>query len=364
MDFFDFMEDSDFDLTASSIFQIFLFAGPWLFPRALAFYRSIRSGNQGPNTTVRPPPPHVQRCLNILFGGVLVCLVLTLPYFATPNVFKETGSRLGLPTKLLQSRLHALREGNLAPLEQLFLEKMDQEPQKWNAPKDTALLYAAYGPEVVLQCPFCSPEQPNTYLYYALPAIMGWHMVHIFLLGAITSTFCSGSEGARWRTYATIAGVALAAGEFYMTYTYNWELNGLMRRLEDVDWFYWDMRMWRQLAFAAIDGLLGWFLWLTSTNRWLVKPATITEQLSEATNTLADSYTQINIVSSLRNAIVRDTELRATQEEYWLLAAREAQSIESEREVIDARNIAMSRMDINRLKGTYDNFLEHWLSSL
>lgn len=351
-------------LTASSVFQILVFAGPWLLPRGLAFYRSIKSANRGPNSSVRPPPPHVQRCLNILFGGVLVCLVLTLPYFSTPNIFKQTGSRLGLPTKLLQSRLLALREGNLKPLEQLFLEKLEQEPQKWNAPKDLALLYAAYGPDVVLQCPFCSPEQSNSYLYYALPAIMGWHMIHIFLLGAITSTFISGTEGARWRTYATIAGVALAAGEFYMTYTYNWETNGKKRALGEVDWFYWNMRMYRQLAFAATDAFLGWFLWLTSTNRWLVKPASITEQLNEATQTLAESYTQINIVSSLRNAIVRDNELRATQEEYWLANAQETRNIESEREVIDARNIAMSRMDINRLKGGYDNILERLFAGL
>ncbi|KAE9980156.1 hypothetical protein BLS_009049 [Venturia inaequalis] len=351
-------------LTFSSVFQILLFAGPWLLPRGLAFYRSIKSANQGPNSVVRPPPPHVQRCLNILFGGVLVCLVLTLPYFSPSNIFKETGSRLGLPTKLLQSRLLALREGNLQPLEKLFLEKMEQAPEKWNAPKDLALLYAAYGPDVVLQCPFCSPEHSNSYLYYALPAIMGWHMIHIFLLGAITSTFVSGSEGARWRTYATIAGVALAAGEFYMTYTYDWEANKQKRALGEVDWFYWKMRMYRQLAFATTDGFLGWFLWLTSTNRWLVKPASITEQLNVATQTLAESYTQINIVSSLRNAIVRDNELRATQEEYWLVNAQETRNMESEREVIDARNIAMSRMDMDRLKGTYDNVLERLFAGL
>ncbi|QDS76567.1 hypothetical protein FKW77_006905 [Venturia effusa] len=365
MDFFEFMDEYAPELTtASSTISFVLFAGPWLLPRGLAFYRSIRSAGQGPNSNVRPPPPRVQRCLSLLFGFALVCLVLTLPYFSTPNIFKATGSRLGLPTKLLTSRLHALREGKLAPSEQLFLEKLEQEPQKWEAPKDHALLYAAYGPDVVLQCPFCSIEQPKSYLYYALPAILGWHILHIFLLGAITSTFISGKEGARWRTHATIAGVALAVIEFYKTYTYSWEANALRRQLEDVDWFYWNMRMYRQLAFAAIDGVLGWFMWLTSTNRWLVEPASITEQLNEATQTLADSFAQINIVSSLRNAIVRDNELRAKQDEYWLANAQETRNIESEREVIDARNIAISRMDINRLKTTYDNILEHWFASL
>jgi hypothetical protein len=330
----------------------------------MAFYRSIKSASQGPHSVVRLPPPQVQRCLNILYAGVFVSLILTLPYFSPPNIFKETGSRLGLPTNLLQSRISGLRQGNLTPLDELFFEKMSQEPQKANAPKDLALLYAAYGPNVVLQCPFCSPAQPQSYLYYALPALMAPHLFHIFVLGVITSSFFSGSEGARWRTYATIAGVALAAGELYMTYTYNWEANGQKRMLQDVDFFYWNTRMWRQLAFAAVDGLMGWLLWLTSTNRWLVKPPTISEQLADVTNTLAGSYGQINLLGNVRNAIVRDNELRTTHGEYWLSESREMQDIEREREVVDAKNIALSRMDFEKTQRRAEIYVDQIFASL
>jgi hypothetical protein len=330
----------------------------------MAFYRSIKSASQGPNSVVRPPPPRVQRCLNILYAFVFISLLLTLPYFSPPNLFKETGSRLGLPTNLLQSRVSGLRQGNLTPLDTLFFEKMNQEPQKANAPKDLALLYAAYGPDVVTQCPFCTAPQPKSYLYYALPSIMGPHILHIFLLGLITSSFVSGSEGVRWRTYATIAGVALAGGELYLTWTYNWEANGQKRMLQEVDFFYWNMRMWRQLAFAAVDGLLGWFLWLTSTNRWLVKPPTISEQLTDVTNTLAGSYAQINLLGNVRNAVVRDNELRTAHGEYWLSESREMQDIEREREVVDAKNIALSRMDFEKTQRRAENYVEQIFAGL
>jgi hypothetical protein len=193
---------------------------------------------------------------------------------------------------------------------------------------------------------------------------MAPHIFHIFVLGVITSSFFSGSEGARWRTYATIAGVALAAGELYMTYTYSWEANGQKRMLQEVDFFYWNMRMWRQLAFAAVDGLLGWLLWLTSTNRWLVKPPTISEQLTEVRNTLAGSYGQINLLGNVRNAIVRDNELRTTHGEYWLNESREMQDIEREREVVDAKNIALSRMDFEKTQRRAEIYVDHIFASL
>jgi len=300
----------------------------------------------------------------MLYACVFVSLILSLPYFSPSNIFKETGSRLGLPTNLLMSRLSGLRQGDLTPLDELFLEKMGQEPQKANAPKDLALLYAAYGPDVVLQCPFCSPSNPQSYLYYALPAIMAPHLLHIAILGVITSSFFSGSEGARWRTYATIAGVALAAGELYMTWTYNWEENGKMRMLEQVDFFYWKMRIWRQLAFAAVDGLLGWVLWLTSTNRWLVKPPTVSEQLTEVTQSLAQSYGQINLLGNIRNAVVRDNELRTVHGEYWLNQLQEMEDIEREREVIDAKNIALSRMDFDKTQRRAEIYVDQIFANL
>jgi len=324
----------------------------------MAFYRSIKASSQGPRSAVRPPPSRVQRCLNVLYATVFVSLILTFPYFSPPNHFRETNSRLGLPTNLLASRLTALRQGNLSHLDELFIDKLEHEPEK------VRLLYAAYGPDVVLECPFCKATEPQSYLYYALPAILTPHVFHIGLLGVITSSFFSGPEGARWRTYATIAGVALALGELYMTWTYKWEGNGSKRMLQDVDFFYLKMRLWRQLAFAAVDSILGWVLWLTSTNRWLVKPPALTEQLAEVSQTLQKTYTQINLLGNLRNAIVRDNQLRTTNAEYWLREQREMEEIEREREVVDAKNIALSRMDYDKVQQRAENYVDQVFSGL
>jgi len=261
--------------------SILLLVGPYLIPRAIAFYRSIRSGSQGAHSAIRPPPPRVQRALNVLFAATVVSLVFTLPHFAPENLFQSLNARLALPTNLFNVRLNALRgAAGLGEDDKMFLSKLESEGDKWR------LIYAAYGADAALHCPFCTVSEPKTYMYYALAAIALPHLAHVFLLGLITSSFFSGPEGSRWRTYATIAGVSLALLEFYATWNYRWEANAQTRILAEVDFFAQRMRVYRHLAFAACDALLGWMLYLTSTNRWLVKPPSTTEQLSNSHNRL------------------------------------------------------------------------------
>jgi hypothetical protein len=153
-------------------------------------------------------------------------------------------------------------------------------------------------------------------------------------------------EGARWRTYATIAGVALAGAELWMTYNYKWEVNVSVRELRHVDFFYWRMRVYRQFAFAIVDGLLACVLWLSSTNRILVTPPTILQQIENTVQTLQSTYAQLTLLGNLRNAIVRDRDLRTAHAEYWVQEHETMAEIEREREVVDAKNIALSHIDV------------------
>lgn len=346
----------EYPLMSSSIVQIAIFIGPWIVPRALAFYRSIRSASKGPDSSVRNPPRKVQRCLNVLYAAVVVSIVLS--FIPSSNIFKETGSRLALPSNLLTSRIGALRNGVLTGTDRLFLEKIEHEPEKWR------LLYAAYGPDVALKCPFCQATEPQSYLYYALPAIAMSHLFHILLLGIITSSFFSGPEGARWRTQATIAGVAIALIEFYMTWNYNWEDNASKRMLNEVDFFYQRMGIYRQLAFAGTDLLFGWMLWLTATNRWLVKPPTTTEQLAQLRNEVVASHAQVNLLANLRNAIVRDNELRAGQDRYWRREQEEMAAIMQDETVRNAVNAVLSHTDYDQTKRRADMYADTVLAQL
>jgi hypothetical protein len=177
-------------LTNASIVQLAIWILPWAIPRALAFYRSIKTSSQGPNSTVRPPPPGVKRCLNILYAAIFISLLLSFPYFSPNNIFKETNARLGLDTTLVRARLNHSRQGNLMEIDRLFLEKLESEPK--GERRVFPALYAAYGPDTVLRCSFCTPSEPKDYLFYSLPALVAPHLVHIALLGFVTSSIFSG----------------------------------------------------------------------------------------------------------------------------------------------------------------------------
>jgi hypothetical protein len=193
---------------------------------------------------------------------------------------------------------------------------------------------------------------PSTYLIYAIPSILAPHLLHICLLGIITSSFFSGQEGTRWRVHATIAGVFLAVVEIVLVSKNDWKNNSTKRNLEDVDFFHWRLRVYRLLAFALTDGLLGWAIWLTSTNRWLVKPPSISEQLNQATQSLQLLHSQMGILGRMRNAILRDDELRTAGMGYWEREPKIMEEVEQQREVVDAKRLALSRMDYDKVQAS------------
>jgi hypothetical protein len=332
-----------------------MWVGPWLIPRALAFFRSIRASNQP--GLIRPTPPRTRLTLNLLYTFVVACLVGSFPYFAPPNIFRDTGSRLGIASTLLFSRLATVRGGQLSHLDLQLQEKFQ------NGSMDQRLLYAAYGPDALANCLFCNSAEPSTYMLYALPSLFIPHVVHIGLLGLITSSFFSGDDGYRWRLQATIAGVFLAAVEFLLFLKNDWKQNTTRRNLADVDFFYWRIRVWRLLAFAAVDALFGWALWLTSTNRWLYRPPSVTQQLASLNSTVVSIQAKIATLGQLRNSVLRDDELRGAGQTYWEHEPRIMDELEQQREVLDAKRLALSRMNHDKIQADADRCVEQlWMA--
>lgn len=320
-----------------------------VIPRAVAFVRSIRSRS---TDRIRPAPRKVQICLNVLYAFIAVLLVQSLPYFAPPNIYLDANSRLGTSPNLLWHRLSAARGGNLTGLDQALKTRFDSEPP------DIKYVYAAFGPQAVAYCPFCKATEPNTYLYYALPAILGAHVLHTILLGAVTSAPISGPDGARWRTYATMTSVGLAAAELYMQFTYKWRANATVRALADVDFFFWRMRTYRLVSFALVDALLGWTIWLTSTRRF-VPETPAAERLAGAATALRVLAQEVAFLGAVRNTVMRDEVLRKASEEYWAAEPRIMEEVEGEREVVDAKRLALSRMDYGTVQLRVSAWTEH-----
>jgi hypothetical protein len=330
-----------------------------LLPKAISYYRSIRAGPPVTSKPIRPVPSNVNRALTILFTVSVIYLVSTFPFFSPENIFATTQSRLQIPTDVLFTRLaspifrpHGLTDGDNA-LRQKFVSL------------DSRLLYFKFGPDVLSNCLFCNVEDPRSYLYYALPSVLVPHIFNLCVLGLVTSGLFVGNEGTVWRKTATYASIVVAGLDLYTVSTYDQQENARATRLEDVQTFFWRMRLYRGVGIAAMDALLGWVLYLSSTNRAFVTPLTTVERLESATRELEMVRSKMGAMGVMRNTIARDAELRTRAHNYWLEEGRIVAEAMDDKEVVEGVNNALSlRINISAITKDAELYAKNLIGSM
>lgn len=273
--------------------------------------------------------------------SAVACLVLSLPRFAPENIFLATQSRLQIEANVLLTRLR-----NLRPL------TADDEVlrTKFSGSMQNKLIYLTFGPDTLINCIWCTGgDSVQNYLLYSLPKILTPHIIHLAVLGLATTSMV-GSEGTRFRTHVTIAGLAMAAAEIYFLATFDIESNKKSRTLQDIDFVHWRLRVLRYIAFALVDGSLGLVLWLTSTNRWLAKRVSLAERIEQTTRVADTAGNQLRALSILSNSINRDSALRAAKEVYWRHEADFMSETVQDQEVMEQINNAINSMDFGELE--------------
>ncbi|KAK3067346.1 hypothetical protein LTR53_015844 [Teratosphaeriaceae sp. CCFEE 6253] len=336
--------------------SLLFFFGPLLLPRVLATYRSIRSR---PAAQIRPLPPTTSYALSLLFVSGLLAFLSTLPLFSPPNLFRLTQSRLQTPAGVLLTRLAALRP--LTAADETLRKALD------DGGLDARLLYARYGPHVLTTCPLARPgdaDAKQAYLFYALPSILAPHLLHLFALGIATSGLLSGKEGSRWRTVACIAGIVLGAAEIWFIANYDDTRNMRSTRISEIDFVYWKLQVWRGLAIAAVDGVLGWVIWLQATERAFLTPAPAAERVLDHAKVLEGVLARARGLGVLRNGTVRDAALRGTVDGYWVKEGEVMKDVFEQPEVIEAQQHAIRRMDIVRVGREAEGYIETVLGSV
>ncbi|KAK8197685.1 hypothetical protein IWZ00DRAFT_551191 [Phyllosticta capitalensis] len=326
-----------FSISFSGILRILMWVGPFLFTRGYQTYQSIRSA---PPSRIRPVPPAVARSLNVLYAFALFAFIYSFPYFAPENIFQATSSRLQIPNGPLFVRLRSLHE----------LSDKDQILQSKFVNLESRLLYLAYGPDVLASCPYCTSQEPSSYLYYSLPSILAPHLSHLTILGILTSSFISGIHGARWRTPAAILGVSLAAIEVWIVGSYDYQKNATATRLSDVEPFYWRMRSLRYMSFAIVDAGLGYVVYLASTNRWLGIPPTVAERLEDNIRMTEGLRGKLSMLGALKNTVARDRGLRQRSDEYWMNEGQVMGQVLEDREVVDGMQAALERVNVETIE--------------
>lgn len=280
----------------------------------------------------------------------------TLPIFSPENIFRVTQSRLHTTAGVLLTRLAALRP-------------LTEEDEKLRNIFDTGgmearLLYVRYGPKILLENPLATPgtiDAPRSFLLYALPSVLIPHILHLFALGISTSTLLSGKEPSRWRTLAVISGLLLPAAEIYYLVTYNDIPNARSVRYNDIDFLAWKLPIYRYLSISALDSVLGLAIWLQSTGRAFLTPPSAQDRLFTHTAQIENVLAKSRKLGVIRNATVRDADMRRKVEDYWLKESEVMKDVHEEPEVLEAQRNALRRMDTTRIGRDAEQFVNNIL---
>jgi hypothetical protein len=324
-----------------SVHSLLILFGPFLLPRVVDWINTARATSR--SVPVRPTPPRVQNALNLLFVSAIVCIVLSLSRFAPENIFLKTQSHIRTETSVLFARLRHLRD----------LTGDDDALRAKFASVRNKLLYLTYGPDTLLNCVWCSSADGNdqqNYFLYSLPKLATPHVFQLLILGLATSSLV-GTEGSRFRTHATIAGVSMLVVEAWYMSTYDITTNKRASFVRDLDSAFWRVRFLRYISFAVVDIALGIVLWATSTNRWLAKPVSLAERIETTTRQAEETVNKMRALGLLTNSVNRDAALRGVREEYWRTEGQVMAETVQDEAVTEQINKAISKMDFSALEG-------------
>ncbi|KAM3420740.1 hypothetical protein BST61_g3989 [Cercospora zeina] len=334
-----------------TIQSLILFLGPFIIPKTLAFYRNIKN-RPSQSASLKPLSPAASIALGILFLSGTIAFLSTLPSFAPENIFRLTQSRLHTSGGVLLTRLGALR--NVTAPDEKLREIFDA------GGLDARLLYLRYGPRVLLENTLGSVgelDAGRNFLLYALPGLVGPHLVHLFALGLATSGTWCGREGSGWRVVAVIAGLVLAVVEGWVVVWFDDGKNLRSVRFNDMESLFWKCRVWRGLGIAGVDALLGWCLWLQGTGRAWVGGGSPAERLREQVKVAEGVLFKVRGVGIVRNGVVRDAGLRRKVDDYWMKESEVMKDVIEQPEVLLAQRNALKRMNASGTEQEAETFL-------
>ncbi|KAI1281822.1 hypothetical protein F5Y07DRAFT_271530 [Xylaria sp. FL0933] len=334
-----------------TIKSLLIFLGPVLLPKIISYYRQFRSSSsRATNPKIQGLSAPALRAILILAFAALVLFIRALPPFAPENVFTLTSSRLQIPTDVLFTRIASLRPNGV-------LTDTDAALRVKFVNLESRLLYLQYGPDVLASCPFCSSEEPRTYLFYALPSLLAPHLLNVIILSLATSATITGPEAARWRSIAVGAAAVLAGVELWSVGTYNHSANAQARRFTDIDAFFWAARAQRCVKLGLLDAGIAALIWLSATNRLFASQPSAAARVEAVTRQLLATKSKLSGVGIVKNTNLRDEDLRARTAAYWTQEGRVMREVMEEREVVEGINDALAnRINIQDISRDAENY--------
>ncbi|CAF9913293.1 MAG: hypothetical protein GOMPHAMPRED_007848 [Gomphillus americanus] len=326
---------------------------PFLLPYLFRSFRKYQASTTTRRANRKPVPRRISLVANILLAATTIALISSCFAFSYENLITKTNSRIQTPQNVLWERVANIRPGRvLSPLDERLKDRL--------ASTDGRCLYLIYGPDVTGNCPFCSSDEPRTFFYYALPTILGPHLLNLIVLGLSTSANVAGKEGNRFRTPVVLVGCVYVLAEIVVWLNYDWKSNMTSTVSANMFQFFGWVRLIRNVGFAIIDAGLAWFLWATATNRIMVITPSAKERLDAALQYLETTLSKTTAAKVIRSATFKDEQFHQKELEYWNEEEAKMEQIIASDTVQKAIQLARShgRLDAEKLEQEAQGYVE------
>ncbi|KAF9919982.1 hypothetical protein FBU30_010296 [Linnemannia zychae] len=339
----------------SSIIQVLLVIGfPYLISGIRSFFAKA------------PPPSPLQRLNNkhnpaqgrnspanrwnqfmyVVLGCATVYHMAQLTFYNQPNVFKT----LSLPPDCPNFLLHQSWKEH-ASLDPTFLTRFPDSMREQFKAMENRLIYIVYGQDAFVNCDHCSER--NDYLMYLFPSALASYAGMAILLGMATTQT---SHLNRQRTWGSAALVVLALLEYSVLHSSS-EATNLAALVKQEKLLVGARGGYavRHGSLALMSLALMGLIYRSSTTAGPRGEVEILNDLCQAQEAMIQRHRALQLA---RVASLRDPLLRKQFVEYWKRREVEHGLLLSDAEYKEARDLALSRIDVETLTQEANQYIE------
>ncbi|KAF9320436.1 hypothetical protein BGZ91_004735 [Linnemannia elongata] len=338
----------------SSIIQVLLVIGfPYIIKAVRSFFAKApppsplqRLNNKQSSARQQQPPNKWSQFMYLLLSAATLFHLAQLTFYNQPNVFKT----LSLPADCPNFILHqSWKERSAA--DPTFLQKFPDSMREQFKAMESRLVYIVYGQDAFLNCDHCSER--NDYLMYLFPSALASYAGMAILLGMATTQT---SHLNRQRTWGSAGLVVLALLEYSVLHSSS-EVANLSTLVKQEQ-----ILVGARGAYAVRHGSLAL---MTLTLMGLIYRSgrstgprgevEILNDLCQAQEAMIQRHRALQLA---RVASLRDPLLRKQFVEYWKRREVEHGLLLSDTEYKEARDLALSRIDVETLTQEANQYIE------
>ncbi|KAF9111278.1 hypothetical protein BGX27_005142 [Mortierella sp. AM989] len=337
----------------SSIIQVLIVLG---FPYAIRAVRSFFAKAPPPSPLQRltnkhagnapPKPSQWNRFVFVVLGLTAIYHLYNIVFYSPPNIFRT----LSLPADCPNFILHQSWKEH-AKIDSTFMTKFPESMREKFKALENRLIYHIYGQDAFLNCDYC--DEPGDYLLYLFPEALFSYVGMGAILGMATTQT---SHLNKYRTWGSALLAIIAALE-YGAYQKGSDVASLTSLVKQERWLvgFRGAHLLRHGALAMMSIVIIGLLHRASRSTGPRGEVEILNDLCQAQEAMIQRHRALQLA---RVVSLRDPMLREQFVKYWKRREVEHNLLLADSEYKEARNLALSRIDVESITQEADQYIE------